>query len=158
MSDSSTTPHRQGLLTLPKDAPRASFGIIWLIDAVRKWLPGFRATYMSVIMGEAQGQPAWLKWWFDFWVNFQHSRAMFVAHLVAVVETLIALTLIVGFARKLTYVATIAFQRPHLVDRRRLRRPVHIGSLGHRYGDHLRRRFPRAAPPELLRGPGPLQR
>jgi|ERR1039458_413926 nitrite reductase (NO-forming) len=64
---------------------------------------------MSVIMGEAQGQPAWLKWWFDFWITFQHPRAMFVAYLVAVIGTLIALALIVGFARKLTYVSTIVF-------------------------------------------------
>ena len=64
---------------------------------------------MSVIMGEAQGQPAWLKWWFDFWITFQHPRAMFVAYLVAVIGTLIALALIVGCARKLTYVSTIVF-------------------------------------------------
>jgi len=25
----------------PKDALRISFGVIWLIDAVLKWLPGF---------------------------------------------------------------------------------------------------------------------
>ena len=109
MSEPTTTAPRQGLLTWPKDAVRISFGIIWLIDAVLKWLPGFRATYMPTIMGEAAGQPAWLKWWFDFWINFQHPRVMFVAYLVAVVETLIALALIVGFARKLTYVSAIAF-------------------------------------------------
>jgi hypothetical protein len=27
----------------PKDALRISFGIIWLIDAILKWLPGFQA-------------------------------------------------------------------------------------------------------------------
>jgi hypothetical protein len=54
----------------PKDALRVSFGIIWLIDATLKWLPGFRSNYMGAIMGEAQGQPGWLKPWFDFWVNF----------------------------------------------------------------------------------------
>jgi hypothetical protein len=26
----------------PKDALRISFGVIWLIDAVLKWLPGFK--------------------------------------------------------------------------------------------------------------------
>jgi len=36
----------------PKDAVRISFGIIWLIDAVLKWLPGFRSGYMSTIMGQ----------------------------------------------------------------------------------------------------------
>jgi uncharacterized membrane protein YphA (DoxX/SURF4 family) len=93
----------------PKDALRVSFGIIWLIDAVLKWLPGFRSGYMGAIMGEAQGQPGWLKPWFDFWINFQHPRVTFFAYLVAIVETLIALALIAGFARKITYISAIVF-------------------------------------------------
>ena len=93
----------------PKDALRIAFGVIWLIDATLKWLPGFRAGYMSTIMGEAQSQPGWLQPWFHFWIRFQHPDAMFLAYLVAVVETLIALALIAGFARKLTYLAAIVF-------------------------------------------------
>jgi len=93
----------------PKDALRISFGIIWLIDAVLKWLPGFRSGYMDAIMGEAQGQPGWLKPWFDFWIKFQHPRVTLFAYLVAVVETLIALALIAGVARKLTYISAIVF-------------------------------------------------
>ncbi len=93
----------------PKDALRISFGIIWLIDAALKWLPGFRADYMSTIMGQADGQPGWLKGWFDFWINLQHPRAAFFAYLVAAVETLIAVALITGFARKLSYIAAIVF-------------------------------------------------
>src|SRR6516225_139543 len=93
----------------PKDALRISFGVIWLIDAVLKWMPGFRASYMDTIMGEAQGQPGWLKPWFDFWIRFQHPNAMAMAWLVAVIETLIALALIAGFARKITYISAIVF-------------------------------------------------
>jgi nitrite reductase (NO-forming) len=93
----------------PKDALRITFGVIWLIDATLKWLPGFRASYMSTIMGEAQSQPGWLQPWFNFWIRVQHPDAMFLAYLVAVVETLIALALIAGFARKLTYISAIMF-------------------------------------------------
>ena len=93
----------------PKDVLRITFGVIWLIDATLKWLPGFRASYMSVIMAEAQGQPGWLRPWFDFWIRFQHPEAMFLAYLAAVIETLIAVALIAGFARKLTYLSAIAF-------------------------------------------------
>ncbi len=93
----------------PKDVLRITFGVIWLIDATLKWLPGFRASYMSVIMGEAQGQPGWLRPWFDFWIRFQHPDAVFLAYLAAVIETLIAVALIAGFARKLTYLSAIAF-------------------------------------------------
>jgi thiosulfate dehydrogenase [quinone] large subunit len=84
-------------------------GIIWLIDAMLKWLPGFRSDYMGVIMGQAQGQPGLLRPWFDFWINLQHTRVMFLAYLVAVVETLIAVALIAGFARKVTYISAAAF-------------------------------------------------
>src|SRR5215831_15009630 len=93
----------------PKDALRISFGVIWLIDAILKWLPGFRSGYMDSIMVVAQGQPGWLKPWFDFWINLQHPRVMFFAYLVAVTETLIAVAVIVGFARKLSYTAAIVF-------------------------------------------------
>jgi len=64
---------------------------------------------MSTIMGQADGQPGWLKGWFDFWINLQHPRAVFFAYLVAAAEALIAVALITGFARKLTYIAAIVF-------------------------------------------------
>ena len=91
----------------PKTALRVSFGVIWLIDAMLKWLPGFRASYMDTIMGEADGQPGWLMPWFRFWIDLQHPGPAFFAYTVAVVETLIALALIAGFARKVTYVGAI---------------------------------------------------
>src|SRR5216683_1590085 len=91
----------------PKDALRISFGVIWLIDAVLKWLPGFRSGYMSMLMGQAQ--PHWLMPWFNFWINLQHPRAIGFAYFVAAVETLIAIAVIVGFARKLTYISAIGF-------------------------------------------------
>ncbi len=109
MTESETRTSPPGLRAWPKDAMRISFGVIWLIDAVLKWLPGFRSSYMPTIMGTAQGQPGWLKWWFDFWIRLQHPQATFFAYLVAVVETLIAAALIVGFARKLTYISAIVF-------------------------------------------------
>jgi nitrite reductase (NO-forming) len=93
----------------PKDALRIGFGVIWLIDAVLKWLPGFRAGYMDTIMGIRDGQPFALRWWFDFWINLQHPAITFFWVLVAASETLIALALITGFASKLTYIAAIVF-------------------------------------------------
>jgi nitrite reductase (NO-forming) len=83
--------------------------VIWLIDAVLKWLPGFRASYMDTIMGEAQGQPGWLKPWVRLLDPVPAPNAMPMAWLVAVLETLIALALIAGFARKVTYISAIVF-------------------------------------------------
>ena len=93
----------------PKDALRIGFGIIWLIDAVLKWLPGFKDGYMDTIMGTRDGQPFWLRWWFDFWINLQHPAITFFWALVATAETLIAIALIAGVARKVAYLAAIVF-------------------------------------------------
>jgi nitrite reductase (NO-forming) len=103
------TTTRNSLPAWPKDALRISFGIIWLIDAALKWLPGFRSGYMGMIMGAGQGQPGWLHWWFSFWTNLQHSEVTFFAYLVAAVETLIAVAVLAGFARKLTYISAATF-------------------------------------------------
>jgi uncharacterized membrane protein YphA (DoxX/SURF4 family) len=109
MSDSVTVVQQRRLSSWPQDALRIAFGAIWMIDAVLKWLPGFRSSYVADIVGAAKGQPGWLRWWFDFWVKLQTPRPDFFAYLVAVVETLIALALIFGFSRKLTYIATAVF-------------------------------------------------
>jgi thiosulfate dehydrogenase [quinone] large subunit len=93
----------------PQDVFRVVFGVIWGIDAVLKWLPGFRSTYVAAITGVAKGQPSWLNWWFDFWVKLQTPRPAFFAYLVAVLETLVALAIIFGFARKLTYISSAVF-------------------------------------------------
>ena len=93
----------------PKDALRISFGVIWAIDAALKWLPSFRSMFMGTIMGEADGQPRWLHPWFTFWIHIQHPRVNFFVDLVAVVETLIAIALILGFARKITYISAALF-------------------------------------------------
>lgn len=90
-------------------AVRITFGIVWLIDATLKWLPGFRSSFAEQIQGAADGQPVWLHGWFAFWINLLEPRAALFAVLVAVIETGIALSLIFGFARKTTYVLAIGF-------------------------------------------------
>lgn len=90
-------------------AVRIGFGVVWLIDASLKWLPGFRSSVVGTIRGAAAGQPLWLHGWFAFWINLLAPRAMLFAYLMAVIETGIALALILGFARKLTYLLSIAF-------------------------------------------------
>jgi thiosulfate dehydrogenase (quinone) large subunit len=111
MTDHVATSHRAGspLRSWPQDALRIGFGVIWLIDAVLKWLPGFRTTYVAAVTGVAQGQPGWLRWWFDFWVKLQQPRPTFFAYMVAVLETLVAVAVITGFARKLTYISSAVF-------------------------------------------------
>src|SRR6204780_5658342 len=93
----------------PKYALRITFGMIWLIDAVLKWLPGFRSGYMGMISGAGKGQPGWLHGWFSFWTNLQRPHPGFYVTLVAVLETLVALAVLLGFARKVSYFAAAGF-------------------------------------------------
>ncbi len=92
-----------------KSAARIVFGVVWVIDAAFKWTPSFRKEYLDMVSSAAQGQPTWLLPWFHFWTWLIGPRIGFFAYATAVTETVIALCLILGFARKLTYWLTIAF-------------------------------------------------
>ena len=47
---------------------RIVFGVIWLVDAAFKWLPGFLITYQAGLVSGFADQPGWLRPWFRFWV------------------------------------------------------------------------------------------
>jgi len=109
MTDTATSTQQRCPPAWPKDALRITFGVIWGIDAVLKWLPGFRSGYLASVKGLAQGQPRWLRWWFDAWTRLQAPRVNLFVDLVAVIETLVALALIFGVARKFTYIGAAGF-------------------------------------------------
>ncbi|HEY8992246.1 MAG TPA: hypothetical protein VIM37_00160 [Candidatus Microsaccharimonas sp.] len=88
---------------------RIIFGLIWAIDAFFKWQPSFAQTFLDQFKGAAEGQPAWLQPWFDFWITtISHNPQGFVI-MTAVIESLIAFALIFGVARKFTYLAAALF-------------------------------------------------
>ena len=93
----------------PKSAIRVAFGLIWLADAGFKWTPGFRSGFLGYLRDGAAGQPGWLHWWFTFWIDLQKGDPRFFAVLVAVIETLIGVALVLGLARKLTYIGGALF-------------------------------------------------
>ena len=82
---------------------RVIFGVIWLVDASFKWLPAFRAHYIDLITRAAEGQPGWLQPWFHFWQWLFSLQPTAFAYVLALVETYIALAVLLGFARKVTY-------------------------------------------------------
>lgn len=92
-----------------KSVARIVFGVIWAIDAGFKWTPSFRAGYLDMVSSAAKGQPGWLQPWFHLWTNLITPRVAFFAYSTAIIESLIALALILGFARKLAYALTILF-------------------------------------------------
>jgi len=64
---------------------------------------------MDIIKSAADGQPHWLYHWFSFWISaWSHSPHLF-AVLTALTESLIALALLFGFARRATYLAAATF-------------------------------------------------
>ncbi len=88
---------------------RIVFGAIWVIDAAFKWQPSFTKSFSDTVMSAAQGQPGWLTPWFHFWTNLLSYNPHFFAILTATTESLIAIALLIGFARRTTYVSAIIF-------------------------------------------------
>ncbi len=82
---------------------RLLFGVIWAIDAMLKWLPGYRHTYLSNLKTAAQGQPSFLHGWFHFWINLQSGAPSLFATLTGLMESSLALVLLLGIARRAGY-------------------------------------------------------
>jgi uncharacterized membrane protein YphA (DoxX/SURF4 family) len=80
---------------------RIGFGVIWLIDAVMKWVPAFH--FMDVVKHGADSQPGWLGPWYRFWEGALGTHPSAFALATATVETVIALALLLGFARMSVY-------------------------------------------------------
>jgi thiosulfate dehydrogenase [quinone] large subunit len=88
---------------------RLIFGAVWAIDAFFKFDPTVYNNILSLIKDAGSGQPSWLSPWFNFWygvVGFNQSAA---GTALIVIESLIALLLLLGVARRLTYVAASVF-------------------------------------------------
>jgi uncharacterized membrane protein YphA (DoxX/SURF4 family) len=79
---------------------RLLFGVIFGVDAVLKWLPGYRKTYLSALKLAAASQPAWLHGWFHFWITLQTKSPMLFATLTGLAETGLAVVLILGVGHR----------------------------------------------------------
>jgi uncharacterized membrane protein YphA (DoxX/SURF4 family) len=82
---------------------RVLFGLVWGIDAALKWLPGFRDSFQAMLQAAAKGQPGWLAPWFNLWSGLNHGETTLLAYGTALMETFLAIAVILGFARKSTY-------------------------------------------------------
>lgn len=90
-------------------ALRVAFGIIWAIGAALTWSPDFAVHYVGYLHNAAQGQPAWLQGWFAMWIGMVTPHALLFTWLTRIVETVIALALLTGFARKTLYIVGALF-------------------------------------------------
>lgn len=90
-------------------ALRVAFGLIWAVDAALTWSSQFAVNYVGYLHNAAHGQPAWLGGWFTLWIDLVTPNASLFIWLTRIVETVIALALLVGFARRILYVAGALF-------------------------------------------------
>ncbi len=86
-----------------------SFGVIWLIDAVLKWMPSFIDGFSGYLQSAMTGQPNWIMGWYNFWINATAYNPAAFAYMVAVIETLLAVAIIFGIARKTAYLGGLLF-------------------------------------------------
>src|SRR2546428_12698814 len=65
---------------LPTAALRILLGLAWTANAALKWFPAFGASFLSMLTGESQDQPAFLKPWFNLVTGIaSDGRAPFLA-------------------------------------------------------------------------------
>jgi len=90
---------------LPTATLRILFGVAWTANAALKWFPAFGAGFLGMLTDVSQGQPAFLRPWFNFVTTVaSDGRATVLAAGSAALETYLAIALMTGFARKYTYV------------------------------------------------------
>lgn len=87
---------------------RILFGVIWLVDGALKFLAGFVDQFPGMVSDAAAGQPAWMSWWFDFWVNQANTNAAFWVYSTGVLELALGIALVFGLLRKVAYAGGIA--------------------------------------------------
>jgi nitrite reductase (NO-forming) len=90
-------------------ALRVAFGLIWAVSAALTWTSDFASHYVGYLHNAATGQPAWSAWWFDLWIGLVTPHVGFFLWATRIAETLLALALLLGFARKVTYIVGLLF-------------------------------------------------
>lgn len=77
---------------------RILFGLLWGIDAIFKWQPGFidGQTLHDELGGASGVTTPVIHEWMQFWNTVGLADASLFAHIIAVVETLVAVALILG--------------------------------------------------------------
>lgn len=90
-------------------AVRVAFGIIMAVDAYLKWQPAFAARYVGYLQNALKGQPLWLAPWFNFWLRIVIQHTTFFILATRLIETGIAIGLLLGLARRITYIGGALF-------------------------------------------------
>ena len=110
MSDAQVRePFSESWPAMARTALRVAFGLIWVANAAFTWTSGFAVHYVGYLHNAAQGQPAWSAWWFNAWIALVTPHADLFIWATRIIETALALALVLGFARKTVYVLGALF-------------------------------------------------
>jgi uncharacterized membrane protein YphA (DoxX/SURF4 family) len=86
---------------------RILFGVLWAIDAVFKWLPGWiHGQTLGHELDESKVPVPVLHQWVQMWHGAAATGPGAFAVAAAIVESLIAVALILGFLSNLTFIVT----------------------------------------------------
>jgi nitrite reductase (NO-forming) len=88
---------------MARTALRVAFGLIWVVNAALTWRSQFAVHYVGYLHNAAQGQPGWSRWWFDLWIAIVTPHAGLFVWLTRIIETGLALALLLGLGRKTLY-------------------------------------------------------
>ncbi|HET9098494.1 MAG TPA: hypothetical protein VFN51_02655 [Candidatus Saccharimonadales bacterium] len=83
---------------------RIAFGLVWLADASLKFEPAFFRGIFNIVKAADSDSPSWLNWWFHSWFRVIGAYPHLFAALIMISESLLALMLLAGVARKVTYI------------------------------------------------------
>jgi hypothetical protein len=87
----------------PLTVGRILFGLLWAFDAGLKWQPYFLTHFTDQLTGVVPGQPPWVDTYLAFVISVVSLIGpQIVAVLVAVVESLLALSLLIGRGLRLS--------------------------------------------------------
>lgn len=75
---------------------RILFGLVWAVDAVFKWGPEIHLHIIDVLTQAQAGQPAFEWAWIQLWVQVASLNPVLFGTLIAILETMLALSLITG--------------------------------------------------------------
>lgn len=88
---------------------RIVFGGVWAVNAFFKWQPDFFQNFTSYLASGAEGQPLLVQKWIHLWISVIGLNPHFFAILIAIIETILALCLLLGIFTRFACYGGIAF-------------------------------------------------
>ncbi len=85
------------------------FGLVYASEALLAFYFDLNGNIVSVVQYQASSAPAFLSGWFSFWEGQVIAYPAFYAYLIGVLESLLAISLILGFGRKIAYMGGAVF-------------------------------------------------